>query len=67
MKAYPLFSLTAIHEYVFHIHSRLTATQYLDLDVLHCKGDCAGVLDYLFHKKRGMRFVGILALRLEEK
>ena len=37
----PLFSLTAIHECLFHIHDRLTASQYLALDVLEGKGDCS--------------------------
>lgn len=46
----PLFSLTAIHERLFHIHGHLTASQYLDFDVLQGKGDRAGVLDYLFHR-----------------
>ena len=48
----PLFSLTDIHECLFHINSHLTASQYLDVDVLQGKGDRAGVLDYLFHRER---------------
>ena len=65
---YPHFSLTTIHECLFHIHGRLTASQYLDLDVLQGKGDRAGVLDSLFLKQEGSGAIRRdLALRLEEK
>jgi UDP-galactopyranose mutase len=30
---YPHLFLTAIHEYVFHFHGRLTTFQYLEMDV----------------------------------
>ena len=45
-----LFSITAIHECLFPIHVRLTASQYLDVDVLQGKGDRAGVSDYLWNR-----------------
>ena len=50
---YPHFSLPAIHECLFHIHDRLTASPYLDVDVLKGEGDHARVLDELFLKQEG--------------
>lgn len=50
---YPHISLPAIHRCLFHIHGRLTASQYLDLDVLQGKGDHARVLDDQFLKQEG--------------
>jgi hypothetical protein len=47
---HPHFSLPAIHECLFHIHERLTASQYLSLGVLQGKGDRAGALEDLFLK-----------------
>lgn len=67
---YPHFSLPAIHECLFQIHDRLTASQYLDLDVLQGKGDRARVLDDLFLKQEGsgaIRWNLCSALPLEEK
>ena len=49
ISAYPLFSPAAIHGLMFQIHDCLTVAQYLD--VLSGRGDRAGVLDYLPHKK----------------
>lgn len=65
--AYPHFSFTAIHECLFHIHDRFTASQYLDLVCYRAR-----VIVLVFwilcstKKKETIRFVGILALRLEE-
>jgi hypothetical protein len=50
---YPHICLSAINECLFHIHGRLTASQYLDLDVLQGKGDHASVLDDQFLKQEG--------------
>ncbi len=55
--AYPHFSLLAIHEFLFHIHGRLTAYPYLEVDALRRKGDRAHVLDDLFFDKEGSRAI----------
>jgi flavin reductase (DIM6/NTAB) family NADH-FMN oxidoreductase RutF len=67
---YPHFSLPAIHECSFHLHGRLTASPYLDLDVLKGKADHTRVLDELFLKQEGsgaIRWDRCSALPVQEK
>ena len=66
----PHVSLPAIHECLFHIHDRLTAAPYLDVDVLQGKGDHTRDLDELFLKQKGsgaIRWDRCSALPVEEK